>query len=316
MSYLGPNVISPITIESREGSISCVEPLSSTDIHEKAGESPKASPIGFEVPTQVAKGLRWSPEVQVQAVYGGSCLSLSLVPPMSPALQKQVVHRTGVLVVSPYMGGASLVGVSRWTESPPVMVFRLSSYPNSILGSNLLPSGLVSKGKRTVTLDLVPRLVGLSFPILFLELEQPGALGLGVLGQEVNSSYSKDLFSLPREVMLMEEAADFSVGETDFSVGLPLQIIAPSASTNLAKLEEVNEVLSIETKLDISGWVRHRILGFSKLGGLSLSQHEELCITLLQRLESVMEAANVLHRKAPDSKGLSQKTRDVESYKT
>ena len=100
----------------------------------------------------------------------------------------------------------------------------------------------------------------------------------------------------------MEEATDFSVGETNFSVGLPLQIIAPSASTNLAKLEEVNEILSIETKLDISRWVRHRILGFSKLGGLSLSQHEELCITLLQRLESVIKAANVLHRKAPGSK--------------
>ena len=205
-------------------------------------------------------------------------------------------------MVSPYLGGASLVGMSRWTESPPMMVFKLSSDRNSILGSNLLPSGLVSKGKRTVTLDFVPRLVGLSFPVLFLELVQPRALGLGVLGQEVNSSYSKDLFSLPREVMLAEEAADFSVGETDFSVGLPLQIIAPSASTNLAKLEEVNEVLSIDTKLDISGWVRHRIPGFSKLGGLSLSQHEELCITLLQRLESVMEAANVLHRKAPGSK--------------
>ena len=93
-----------------------------------------------------------------------------------------------------------------------MMVFRLSSDRNSILGSNLLPSGLVSEGKRTVTLDFVPRLVGLSFPVLFLELVQPEALGLGVLGQEVNSSYSKDLFSLPREVMLVEEADDFSVG--------------------------------------------------------------------------------------------------------
>ena len=161
---------------------------------------------------QVVEGLRWSPEVRVQAAYGGLRLSVSLVPPMSPALQKQVVRRIGVLVVSPYLGGASLVGVSRWTESPPVMVFKLSSDRNSILGSNLLPNGLVSEGKRTVTLDLIPRLVGLSFPILFLELVQPGAMGLGVLGQEVNSSYSKDLFSLPREVMLVEEANDFSVG--------------------------------------------------------------------------------------------------------
>ena len=51
MSCLGPNVISLITIESGEGSISCVEPLSSADIHEKARESPRASPMGFEVPT-------------------------------------------------------------------------------------------------------------------------------------------------------------------------------------------------------------------------------------------------------------------------
>ena len=129
----------------------------------------------------MARRLRWSPEVRVQAAYGGSCLSVSLVPPMSPALQKQVVRRTRVLVVSPYLGGTSLVGVLRWTKSPSVMVFKLSSDQNSILGSNLLPSGLVFEGKRTVTLDFVPRLVGLSFPILFLELVQPRALGLGVL---------------------------------------------------------------------------------------------------------------------------------------
>ena len=104
--------------------------------------------------------------------------------------------------------------------------------------------------------------------------------------------------------MLVEEAADFSVGfgETNFSVSLPLQIIASSASTNLAELEEVNEVLSIETKLDISEWVKHRIPSCSKLVGLSMSRHEKLCIALLQRLESVMEATNVLHRKAPSSK--------------
>ena len=57
-----------------------------------------------------------------------------------------------------------------------------------------------------------------------------------------------------------------------------------------------SEVLSFEAKLNISGWVKHRILGFSKLVGLSMSRHEKLCIALLQRLESEMEAANVLHR--------------------
>ena len=62
-------------------------------------------------------------------------------------------------------------------------------------------------------------------------------------------------------------------------------------------MEEDTEILSIENKLDISGWVKHRIPGFSKLVGLSMSRHEKLCIAFLQRLESVMEAVNVLHRK-------------------
>ena len=64
--------------------------------------------------------------------------------------------------------------------------------------------------------------------------------------------------------------------------------------------------MSIETKLDISGWVRHRILGFSKLVGLSTTRHEKLCIALLQRLETVMEAANVLHSKATGSKKVAK----------
>ena len=99
----------------------------------------------------------------------------------------------------------------------------------------------------------------------------------------VNSSYGKELFCLPTEALPLVEVADFSVGigETDLSVGFPLQVIAPSVSTNLAELEEVNEVLSIETNLDIFGWVKHRILGFSKLVGLSLTRHEKLCIALL-----------------------------------
>ena len=108
--------------------------------------------------------------------------------------------------------------------------------------------------------------------------------------------------------MLVEDAADFSVGfgETKLFDCLPLQIIAPSASTNSAELEEVIKVLSIETKLDISRWVKHRIPGFSKLVGLSMTQHEKLCIALLQRLETKMEAANELHRKATGSKKVAK----------
>ena len=106
----------------------------------------------------------------------------------------------------------------------------------------------------------------------------------------------------------MEDVVDFSVGvgETEMSDCLLLQTIAPSVATNLVELEEANEVLSIENKLDISGWVKHRIPGFSKLVGLSKTRHEKLCIALLQRLETVMEAANVIHRKKRGSKKVAK----------
>ena len=47
--------------------------------------------------------------------------------------------------------------------------------------------------------------------------------------------------------------------------------------------------------------MKHRIPGFSKLVGLSMTRHEKLCITLLQRLETEMEVANVLHQKVTGS---------------
>ena len=180
-----------------------------------------------------------------------------------------------------------------------MMGLRFSSHRNSTLGFDMLLGGLISEGKRSVILEFVPRLVGPSFPDLFLEFLRVGSTGFGVSDQEINSFYSKELLSLPREVMLVEDAVDFSVGvgETEVSDCLPLQTIVPSVATNLAELEEANEVLSIENKLDISGWVKHRIPGFSKLVRLSMTRHEKLCTVLLQRLETVMEAANVLHRK-------------------
>ena len=121
--------------------------------------------------------------------------------------------------------------------------FRFSPDRNNILGSNRLSSGLVSKDMRSVTLEFAPRLVGLSFPDLFLEFLRVGSLGFGVSGKEANSSSSKDLLSLPREVMLVEDAADFSMGfgEAELSNCLPLQIIALSALTISEELEEVTE---------------------------------------------------------------------------
>ena len=71
-------------------------------------------------------------------------------------------------------------------------------------------------------------------------------------------------------------------------------IIALNWLATSARLEVVTEVLSLEANLDISGWVKYKIPGFSKLVGLSMSQHEKLCIALLQWLESEMEVANLL----------------------
>ena len=59
--------------------------------------------------------------------------------------------------------------MSGCTESLLKMGFRFSSDWNSILGFNMLSSGLISEGKRSVILEFVPRLVGPSFPYLFLE---------------------------------------------------------------------------------------------------------------------------------------------------
>ena len=70
-------------------------------------------------------------------------------------------------------------------------------------------------------------------------------------------------------------------------------------------------MLSIDAKLDIFGWVKHRIPDFSKLVGLSMTRHEKLCIALLQRLEIEMEAANVLHRKATSSQKVAKSKNKV-----
>lgn len=84
------------------------------------------------------------------------------------------------------------------------------------------------------------------------------------------------------------------------------RLLLLSVSTTSAELEEVTKVLSIEAKIDVSGWVKRRIPGFSKLVGLSTTQHEKLCIALLQRLETEMEVANVLHRKVTGSQEVAK----------
>ena len=57
------------------------------------------------------------------------------------------------------------------------------------------------------------------------------------------------------------------------------------------------EVRRLDNTLKVSNWVKYRLLGFSKMMGLSLGQHEKRCIMLLQRLETEIEAAKLVHRK-------------------
>nr|POE72519.1 hypothetical protein CFP56_33836 [Quercus suber] len=150
--------------------------------------------------------------------------------------QSQVVSLVGATqtesegVSSIHQCWVSPVEVSECTDSRRKMGFMVSSDQNSILGYNMLLGGLLSVGKRLVILEVVPRLIGFSFPDVFVEILRAGSLGFGVPGQEVSSFSSKELFSLPREIMYVKDAVDFSVGfgETEVSDCLPLQIIDPS----------------------------------------------------------------------------------------
>jgi len=142
-------------------------------------------------------------------------------------------------------------------------------------------------------------MVSLSFSNLLLGLLRAGPIGLGDMGGEVNVVFHVDSLSLPREFFSAEDAIVLSVGfgeSEEFSDCATLKIIALNGLTTSVEQEVVTKVLSLEAKLNIFGWMKHIIPGFSKLVELSMSRHEKLCIALLQRLESEMEAANVLHR--------------------
>ena len=110
------------------------------DTHEKDGESPWVSPTCSEMQTQMAGGPVRIPTIRVQAESGGSSFSVPPVPPMSSILLLQKECHTGLQVVSPVGAThccALPVGVSGCTKPPPLMVFKLTSDRNNILGSNL-----------------------------------------------------------------------------------------------------------------------------------------------------------------------------------
>uniref|UniRef100_A0A7N2N123 Uncharacterized protein n=1 Tax=Quercus lobata TaxID=97700 RepID=A0A7N2N123_QUELO len=77
--------------------------------------------------------------------------------------------------------------------------------------------------------------------------------------------------------------------EESFTNCKPLSFIAPPGLDLLTKMYKDNEVLGLGSRLDVSSWVKHRILGFSKVVELSVNLHERLCIDYLQSLERGME---------------------------
>ena len=72
----------------------------------------------------------------------------------------------------------------------------------------------------------------------------------------------------------------------------PLVTIIPSGRALLMEAYNNSEVL------DVSNWVKNIIPSFSKVIGLSVKHHEQLCIAYLQRLEKEMEVSNQQQKKA------------------
>ena len=92
----------------------------------------------------------------------------------------------------------------------------------------------------------------------------------------------------------MQTWTDLDLGDVDsFS---SLMTINPMGLVVSAELHNNTEVMGVENPLNISNWMKHRIPSFSKMMGLSLGQHEKMCIMLLQRLEREIEVANLQHR--------------------
>jgi len=71
-----------------------------------------------------------------------------------------------------------------------------------------------------------------------------------------------------------------------------LSTIAPSGLDLSIEMHKDIKVLGLGSRLDVSSWVKHRILGFSKVVGLFVNRHGRLCIDYLQRLETEMEVVN------------------------
>ena len=113
---------------------------------------------------------------------------------------------------------------------------------------------------------------------------------------------TKALCGVPGVSALAEEGLNnMGLGGED-SFSMPLLAITPFGLPSPTDLNCGNETVECVNMLDVSRWVKSRLPGFSKLVGLPLSRHEELCIALLQKIERETEAAKVLNRKVSVSR--------------
>ena len=95
-------------------------------------------------------------------------------------------------------------------------------------------------------------------------------------------------------------------GLSDVDSSSPLMTFNPLGLVVTAELNSNTEVKRLDNTLNVSNWVKRRLPGFSKMMGLSLGRHDKRCIMLLQRLETEIEAANLVHRNAAHRKALSK----------
>lgn len=112
---------------------------------------------------------------------------------------------------------------------------------------------------------------------------------------------------ISKEGQVFFSALGFSVRD-DLLDCHPMMTIAPlDDNLELAlpvELDKDNQLLCLANSLEISRWVKYRILGFCKFVGLPLNRYEAMCIALLQRLEREMEVDGVLYEE--ESKVASQ----------
>ena len=95
-------------------------------------------------------------------------------------------------------------------------------------------------------------------------------------------------------------------GLSDVDSSSPLMTFNPLGLVVMVELNSNTEVMRLDNTLNVSNWVKRRLPGFSKMMGLSLGRHDKRCIMLLQRLETEIEAANLVHRNATHRKAVSK----------